>query len=174
MNIETYKVDYKEYHKITEPKIYIWREQNTGRIIGRIFNTGKNANACRIAYGMQSNQTISWCMGVFPIDIDRDFIRNWYPTIEFQDELAEEGRKKRGKDKKPRHRRTKAELLLEKEKEIPETIGAKIPRELKNRLDEYSLSTGKMQKDIIVEALDRFLQGKEEIIKEIRHLQKLL
>ena len=110
--LENYRVDYKEYKNIEEPKIYVWYELGTGRTIGRIFNTGEAAENSRNYYSTKTNQRISWCSGVFPIDMDREKIRDVYPDIEFQDDLIEEGRKGRGKDKKPRTRRTKEEMML--------------------------------------------------------------
>lgn len=112
--LENYRVDYREYKNIEEPKIYVWYELGTGRTIGRIFNTGEAAENSRSYYSTKTQQQISWCKGVFPIDMDREQIRDVYPDIEFQDDLIEEGRKGRGKDKKPRIRRTKKEIQQER------------------------------------------------------------
>lgn len=116
MNLGDYRVNFKDYKYIQEPRIYIWHEHNSGRTIARVFSTGEKAENCRKAYAKKSNQSISWCEGVFPVDIDRNIIKELYyylyPTLEFQDELAEEGRKGRGKDKQPRTRRTKEEMML--------------------------------------------------------------
>ena len=134
MNLGDYRVNFKDYKYIQEPKIYVWHEHNTGRTIARIFSTGEKAENCRITYAKKSNQNISWCEGVFPTDKDRDSIRKlyeyMYPTLEFQDELSEEGRKVRGKDKAPRTRRTKEQIekdknnLIKIEDKTHQVIGA--------------------------------------------------
>ena len=103
------------------------------------------------------------------MDIDKDFIREWYPEVEFQDELIEEGRKKKGKNKKAK---------VGKETEVMEeemvAISAIIPKDLKEKLDNYAQGTGKQQKEIVVEALRKLIEGKESIIEQIRKLQELL
>lgn len=174
MKLKDYKVNYKDYQYIDEPMIYVWEELGTGRIIARVFNTGEKADACRLNYARKTDQYVNWCMGVFPVDIDRDFIREWYPEVEFQDDLIEEGRKKRGKDKKPRHRRTKKEIEMESVEEEMVAISAVIPKDLKEKLDNYAQGTGKQQKEIVVEALRKLIEGKESIIEQIRKLQELL
>ena len=126
MNIGDYRANIKEYENIKEPMIYLWHEHNTGRIIARTFLSGKRADNCRKRYAKETNQLISWCEGVFPVDIDRDFIRAWYPSVEFQDEL----RNGRGKDKAPRTRRTKEQIekdknnLIKIEDKTHQVIGA--------------------------------------------------
>lgn len=162
MNLNDYRVEYGNYKNIKEPKIYIWEEEKTGRIIARVFNTGISANNCRNNYAIMSGQTINWCSGVFPVDFDKDYIKNWYPTVEFHDELIINGRKNKDIQTKSEERSHKI------------FIGAKIPQSLKNKIDRYSDSTGKNQSKVIVEALEKYLNGKDKIIEQIKELQKLL
>ena len=49
-----------------------------------------------------------------------------------------------------------------------------ITKELKDSLDTYCTSTGRLQKDVIVMAIEKYLDGKNQIIEEIQKLQKLL
>ena len=156
MNLNDFRVNYADYNNILEPRIYIWEEEKTGRIIARIFNNGEKANNCRLNYSRITRQQVNWCSGVFPVDFDRDFIKNWYPTVEFQDELVDDGRKRKIKSKK-----------------IPKImIGAKIPIDLKEQIDKYSFGTKKSISQIIIEALKKYLEGKESIVEQISELDK--
>lgn len=162
MDLRNYRVDYENYNLITEPKIYIWEEEKTGRIIARIFNTGKKANNSRVNYSRITKQQVNWCMGVFPIDFDRDFIRNWYPTVEFQDELVVKGRGNKQKD---------VELDINKKQKVKKHfIGTHCSNEIKEKIDSYVLYTGKTQSSLLMEALEKYLDNENYVLEEIKEI----
>lgn len=160
-----YRVNFKEYANIAEPMIYVWKENGTNRIIARVFNTGEKAENARKCYAKKTKQEISWCEGVYPLDTDKDLIRFFYPSVEFQEELIEEGRRKRGKDKEPRKRRTKAEI--EQEKRNNECISMSIraiDKKLARQLRVFSAFYDCNQEDIVVKAIEEFIENhKKEI-----------
>lgn len=163
--LDTYRVNYKEYKNINEPMIYIWEEKGTERIIARVFNTGLTAENSRRYYANKTNQEISWCKGVFPIDMDKDFIKNWYPTVEFQDELIEKGRKGRGKDKQPRKRRTRAEIEQElHDKDYVSMSVQSINKNTVRQLKVFSAFYDCKQEEIVIKAIEEFIDNhKKEI-----------
>ena len=63
---------------------------------------------------------------------------------------------------------------FEEKEEQTILVNGHITKELKEKLDTYCTATGKLQRDVITKAIEKYLDNKNEIIEEIQKLQKLL